>query len=212
MEADLPSTRFGMISIYPRWFEQSQLIAETVPDNLTSALRITHFPTSPDLPPPLRATSAMLIMACYNGEAAEGEALLSPMRSLGTALLDTFALIPYSQVATISNDPDDAAPLFLYNESSAFQALASKDIETLLDIAGNRASGIFQIEIRQLGGALARQPEDAMAFNREPDTFRATLSCLLLQTSLLQKRPKWMQSYLSLKDELRNKGCAISCE
>ena len=107
----------------------------------------------------------MLIMACYNGEAAEGEALLSPMRSLGTALLDTFALIPYSQVATISNDPDDAAPLFLYNESSAFQALASKDIETLLDIAGNRASGIFQIEIRQLGGALARQPEDAMAFN-----------------------------------------------
>ncbi len=138
---------------------------DTVPDELTSALRITHFPDSPDLPPPLRGTSAMLIMACYNGKAAQGEALLSPMRSLGTALLDTFALIPYSKVATISNDPDDALPLFLYNESSAFQAFASKDIETLLDIAGNRASGIFQVEIRQLGGALARQPDDAMAFN-----------------------------------------------
>ena len=148
----------GVLNAYLQW-------AETVPDELTSALRITHFPTSPDLPPPLRGTSAMIIMACYNGKAAEGEALLSPMRSLGTALLDTFALIPYSQVATIANDPDDAPPLFLYNESGAFRAFTSNDIDTLLDIAGNPASGIFQVEIRQFGGALARQPEDAMAFN-----------------------------------------------
>lgn len=147
-----------VLSTYLKW-------TETVPDELTSALRITHFPTSPALPPALRGKSAILVMACYNGEAAEGEALLSPMRTLGTALLDTFAAIPYSQVATISNDPDDAPPLFLYNESSAFQAFTSHDIETLLDIAGKRASGIFQIEIRQLGGALARQPEDVMAFN-----------------------------------------------
>jgi hypothetical protein len=106
-----------------------------------------------------------IIMACYNGEATEGEALLSPMRTLGTVLLDTFALIPYSQVATIANDPDDAPPLFLYNESGAFQAFAPHDIDALLDIAGNRASSVFQVELRQLGGTLTRQPEEAMAFN-----------------------------------------------
>ncbi len=106
-----------------------------------------------------------IIMACYNGEATEGEAMLSPMRTLGTVLLDTFALIPYSQVATIANDPDDAPPLFLYNESGAFQAFAPHDIDALLDIAGNRASSVFQVELRQLGGTLARQPEEAMAFN-----------------------------------------------
>ncbi len=111
----------GVLNAYLQW-------AETVPDELTSALGITHFPTSPDLPPTLRGTSAMIIMACYNGEAAEGEALLSP-------------------------------------KSGAFRAFTSNDIDTLLDIAGNPASGIFQVEIRQFGGALARQPEDAMAFN-----------------------------------------------
>ena len=150
--------RKEILNAYLKW-------TETVPDNLTSALRITHFPTSPDLPPPIRGKSAMLIMACYNGEDTEGKALLSPMRSLGTVLLDTFARIPYSQVATIANDPDDAPPLFLYNESGAFQTFASKDIDALVAIAGNRGSGIFQTEIRHLGGALARQPEDAMAFN-----------------------------------------------
>ena len=68
-------------------------------------------------------------------------------------------------------------------------------------------SGLLPGEDVSSASALARGRE-----YREPDTFRATLSCLLLQTSLLQKRPKWMQSYLSLIDELHNKGCAISCE
>ncbi len=148
----------AVLSAYLKW-------TETVPDEFTSALRITHYPDSPDLPPPLRNTSVITVMACYNGEAAQGEALLSPMRTLGTALLDTFAQIPYSQVATISNDPDVASPLFLYNESGAFQTFTPQDIEALVDIAGKRESGIFQTEIRQLGGALARQSEDAMAFN-----------------------------------------------
>ena len=147
-----------VLSAYLKW-------TASVPDELTSALRIIHFPAVPTLPPALSGKSAILVMACYNGETEKGEALLAPMRSLGTALLDTFAPIPYSQVATIANDPDDAAPLFLYNGSSAFQTFASNDIDTLLDTAGKRASGIFQVEIRQLGGALARQPEDAMAFN-----------------------------------------------
>jgi hypothetical protein len=147
----------GVLNAYLKW-------TETLPDELTSVLRIIHFPTSSDLPPPLRGTSAIIIMACSNGEAAEGEALLSPMRSLGTALLDTFALIPTSQVATIANDPDEAPPLFLYHESGTVQTFASDDSETLLGIAGNRGSGISMVEIRQLGGALARQPEDAMAF------------------------------------------------
>ncbi|HEV2654108.1 MAG TPA: FAD-dependent oxidoreductase, partial [Ktedonobacteraceae bacterium] len=40
---------------------------KTVPDELTSALRIMHFPPTPDLPPQLRGTSAIIVMACYNG-------------------------------------------------------------------------------------------------------------------------------------------------
>jgi len=147
-----------VLSEYLEW-------VKTVPDELTSALRIMHFPPTPDLPPQLHGTSAIVVMACYNGERSQGEALLSPLRTLGTALLDTFAMLPYSQITTIANDPDEAPPLFMYSESGAFQAFSPGDIETLLNVAGNAASGIAMVEIRHLGGALARQPEDAMAFN-----------------------------------------------
>ncbi len=50
-----------MFNAYLEW-------VKTVPDELTSALRIMHFPPTPDLPPQLRGTSAIVLMACYNGE------------------------------------------------------------------------------------------------------------------------------------------------
>ena len=58
---------------------------KAVPDELTSAMRIMHFPSIPAIPPTLRGMSAIVIMACYNGEERVGEALLQPMRTVGDA-------------------------------------------------------------------------------------------------------------------------------
>jgi len=147
-----------ILNAYVQW-------VKTVPDELTSALRVMHFPSRPALPPTLRGKSVVVMMACYNGGEKAGEALLQPMRTVGTPLLDTFAQIPYSQVATISNDPSEAPPVFYYTESGAFQDVSPNDVETLLGAAGNPASGIYMVEIRQFGGELTRQPEAAMPFS-----------------------------------------------
>ncbi len=65
---------------------------------------IMHFPPTPDVPPVLQGKAAVMVLGCYNGLEADGEAAFQPMRTLGTPLLDTFARIPYSQIATISNE------------------------------------------------------------------------------------------------------------
>lgn len=153
-----------ILNMYMQW-------VKTVPDELTSAVRIMHFPPSPALPPALRGQSLIIIMACYNGPESEGETLLRPIRTAGTPRLDTFAQLPYSQVATISSDPLEAPPLFFSAESGAFEDLSPTDIETLLKATSNPASGVRLIELRHLGGALLRQPEDAMPFGLR----RATL-------------------------------------
>jgi hypothetical protein len=153
-----------VLNTYIQW-------VKTVPDELTSAMRIMHFPPSPALPPAMRGQSLIIIMACYNGPESEGETLLRPIRTAGTPRLDTFAHIPYSQVATISGDPTEAPPLLFAAESGAFEDLSFRDIEILLNATSNPASGIRLIELRHLGGALLRQPEDAMPFGLR----RATL-------------------------------------
>ncbi len=131
---------------------------KTVPEELTSVLRIMHFPPNPAIPPLLRGKSVIQVLASYNGEAQEGEALLQPMRTAGTPLFDTFARIPYEQIATISNDPPEAPPLFYHTESGAFQDLSSNDVEALVDIAGDLADGIRLIELRRWVACLLVSP------------------------------------------------------
>ncbi|MBV9231865.1 MAG: FAD-binding oxidoreductase [Chloroflexi bacterium] len=146
-----------VFNVYVQW-------VKALPDELTSAIRIMHFPPSPDHPPVLHGKSGIVVMACYNGGAKEGEALLQPMRTLGTPLLDTFATIPYSQVGTIAEDPHEAPPINYYIGVGALRDVSPHDIDTMLRIAGNPASGIPMVELRHFEGALARQPEDAMPF------------------------------------------------
>jgi FAD/FMN-containing dehydrogenase len=145
------------LSAYVQW-------TKTVPDTLTSAVRLVHYPPAPLIPEPLRGASAIVIMVCYTGSTAEGEALVKPLRSIGAPLLDTLRAMPYAQIATIANDPPDAPPLFTFMNGGGLRDMSSDVIDALLRIAGDRAGGIFLVEVRHTGGALARQPEDAMPF------------------------------------------------
>jgi CubicO group peptidase (beta-lactamase class C family)/FAD/FMN-containing dehydrogenase len=135
-----------------------------VPDTVTSAVRLTHFPPAPQIPEPLRGATALVIMACDSGIAAQAEARLKPLRSLATPLLDTFRQMPYADIATIANDPAEAPPLFTAIDSGGLRDLSADAIDGILRVAGDRAAGIFLVEVRHLGGALARQPEGSMPF------------------------------------------------
>ena len=157
------------LSTYAQW-------TKTVPDTLTSGVRLVHYPPAPVIPEPLRGASAIVIMACYTGSTSEGEELVRPLRSIGTSLLDTFRPMPYAQIATIASDPQEAPPLFTFTNGEGLRDLSSDVIDALLRIAGDRAAGIFMVEARHTGGALARQPEDAMPFGFRSPWFISALA------------------------------------
>jgi FAD/FMN-containing dehydrogenase len=135
-----------------------------VPDTVTSAMRLVHYPAAPLIPEPLRGTSAVVIMACCTGGTPEAEALLAPLRALGAPLLDTFRRMSFAEIGTIANDPPEAPPLFTAIDSGGLRELSAGAIDSLLRIAGDRAVGIFLVEVRHLGGALAHQPDAQMPF------------------------------------------------
>jgi FAD/FMN-containing dehydrogenase len=157
------------LTAYAQWTNR-------VPDTLTSAVRLMHYPPVPLIPEPLRGASAIVIMACYNGSTPEGEALLKPLRSIGTPLVDTFRRMPYAQIGTIANDPTDAPPLFTAIDGSGLRDLSSATIDSVLSVASDRAAGIFLVEARHMGGALARQPEASMPFGFRSPWFISALA------------------------------------
>ncbi|WP_157251622.1 FAD-binding oxidoreductase [Nonomuraea typhae] len=116
-----------------------------LPDAMTTSLAFLRAPGKPMV---IRVTAAFL------GTKAAGEQLLAPLLGLGP-IQNTLAVVPYAKVGTIYNDPP-AAPMPVH-ERSAF--LGSFPVERLLAAAGPDAQlPPGMVEVRQLGGALSREP------------------------------------------------------
>ncbi|HET8528819.1 MAG TPA: FAD-binding oxidoreductase [Gaiellaceae bacterium] len=126
----------------------------TTPDELTSVGRVLQFPPFPEVPEPLRGKAFALVEAVYLGSEADGRELLEPLRELGPAI-DTFALVPPAEIAELHMDPPH--PVAGVTAHTLLGELGAAGIDALVAAAGPESgSRLLSVELRQLGGALAR--------------------------------------------------------
>ena len=127
-----------------------------VPDEMTSSLAMVPFPDIPVLPEPLRGRHAVHIRIAYTGDAERGARLVEPLRAVAPRIMERVQDMPYTESGSICNDPPDPMP---YHGSSAMlRDLDDAAIRALLDVGGPDASHKLILELRHLGGALARRP------------------------------------------------------
>jgi FAD/FMN-containing dehydrogenase len=126
----------------------------TTPDEVTSVGRVMQFPDLPVVPEPVRGKSFALVEAVYLGTEDDGRALLDPLRALGP-VMDTFAMVEPKEIAELHMDPKDPVPGV--TDSALLGDLSPEAIDELLAVAGpGSGSTLLSVELRQLGGALAR--------------------------------------------------------
>ena len=128
---------------------------DTVPEACESLGRMLQLPDVPFLPEQVRGQSFVLVEAAIIGTAEEGDALVRPLRDLGPAM-DTMAMLPTSQLSTVNMDPD--FPLPYAGEGLLLTDVTGESIERL--VGAFVGSPLLHVEIRHLGGALARRSPD----------------------------------------------------
>jgi len=131
-----------------------------LPDEATTAVAFMNIPPLPFLPEPLRGKSVIVVKGCYCGEnPEEGEALFRPVREgLGEPIVDTYGEMSAAALEAISKDPVD--PLGIVQHAELLTDLSPGAIDALVEVAGaGSGSPLLSVEVRQLGGALARDPE-----------------------------------------------------
>lgn len=148
----------------------------TVPEEMTSSVSLLRLPDVPDVPEFLRGVFAAHVRIAFTGRAEEGERLVRPLRACGTPLADSVAEMPYAAVAEIHQDPTH--PLPYHERNIVLRELGPDAVEALLRVAGAGSScGDLMVEVRHLGGALARPAEVPNAVGvREGAYTLATLS------------------------------------
>jgi FAD/FMN-containing dehydrogenase len=162
-------------------FERSAEVLHTwnallpsLPDELMSWASLLHFPPLPDVPAFARGRSFAVVMAAFLGEEAEGRALLRELRGLGP-VRDSFAMVPPVVLGDLAMDPYDPLPFHLTHQ--LLERLPAAAIDDLLAEVGpdsGRGPAVSMLQLRHMGGALAREAPGAGA--------RATLPgevCLL---------------------------------
>ncbi|WP_040777339.1 FAD-binding oxidoreductase [Nocardia pneumoniae] len=130
----------------------------TVPDELTSTVTMLAFPDIPQVPAPLRGRYVASIRIAFTGPAEEGERLVAPLRAVGERLRDDLRAMPYTESHTIHSDPDH--PHAYAATNALLGALPEDAAAALLAAAGPESGAGAVVDVRHLGGALAR-PGDA---------------------------------------------------
>jgi hypothetical protein len=128
--------------------------AADMPDDMTTVGRLLQLPPIPDIPEPLRGRSFVAVEAFYLGDEAEGAGLVAPIRALGPEI-DTVATIPVAALQHVHMDPEHPVPGL--GDGMLLDDLSATSIDALVAAAGpGSGSPFLSVEVRQLGGAIAR--------------------------------------------------------
>ncbi len=128
----------------------------TVPDELSSSVALIPFPDIPAIPESMRGRYGAHVRIAYTGDAEAGERLVAPLRAVGPRLIDTLDEMPYTAASSIYNDPTE--PHAYSADNAMLGELDTTAVRTVLDLAGPDAPVPCIVQLRHLGGAVARPP------------------------------------------------------
>lgn len=129
------------------------------PDEVSAIINVMKAPPLPAIPPELHGTPIVLVLPCWSGEPDQAEAGLAPLRALGP-VVDGLAQMPYP--ALFAGGPDFGSTVPVVGtgfRDTVDEEWAATVIECVLS-----APGFAAVNLRPLGGAIARVPADATAF------------------------------------------------
>ncbi len=133
----------------------------TAPESATTSLRLMRFPPLPELPPLLSGRSLIVIDGAVLEADDRAAEILGPLRALAPEM-DTFTRIPAEKVLEIHMDPPEPAPAV--SDHTMLGALPQEALAALLAVAGPDADiPLLFVELRHIGGALARPHDGAAA-------------------------------------------------
>ncbi|MFC9998410.1 FAD-binding oxidoreductase [Nocardia sp. NPDC127526] len=155
-------------------------IVAGAPEELTLWCSLSQFPNAPAL---------ISVSVTYLGDAGTGQALLAPLDRIGGRIADTRALMQLTDIGTITAEPTKPTPSL--HHTALLTDLTDTVVETLL---AESISPLVSVQIRHLGGALAR-PSDSAA-GAVPEPFCLTCYGLATNPSAATEFQKRVRDYL----------------
>lgn len=147
--------------------------AAAAPDELTTMAFLMHAPPLPFIPPEKYGTPVIVLGMVYAGDLAEGERVVQPLRELALPVADSVAHMPYPAIFALTAEAEVKGH---YSEvrSMFLDKLSDEVIGSMLRELNAISSPFGLIQLRVLGGAMARVPGETTAFSHRSQRFMLT--------------------------------------
>ncbi len=190
-EAHPLDTILGGIVAYPLSealpvFAAYQEATAGAPDELVSFFVLAHAPDG-------SGDRIAAVPVCYSGDIANGEALVAPLRNVGTPAVDLIGPMPYPDMNTILDEgfPKGARN---YWRSAFFNELSGDVIAVLVDAFERVPSPMSGMFIEHFHGAVTRIDPTATAFPHREPGFNLVISGQWLDPTEDETNIAWVRS------------------
>lgn len=147
-------------------------LAPSLPEEMSVWYTLFNLPDIEMVPEPIRGKSLVAIDAAFLGSTEEGARLLAPFRHVGGDVLDTFGTYTPDRVTDIAAEPVEPMPAMEF--SRLLTRLDTGADAAMLDTIGpGTESPVVAMQVRHLGGALARRVDGGGAVEPVAEPFIA---------------------------------------
>ncbi|MBI3153307.1 MAG: FAD-binding oxidoreductase [Chloroflexi bacterium] len=166
--------------------------ADSAPDELSTILNIMPAPPMPFLSEDVHGKMIMMAMMVYAGDVELGEQVMSKFRAIATPYADMLRPMAYSEMfppAEESYHPVAAGRTMFLDRVDRSVA------EFILDRLKSSTALMAVTQLRVLGGAYARVPDDATAFAHRQSKIMANLAALYDKPEDKDHHENWVSQY-----------------
>jgi FAD/FMN-containing dehydrogenase len=134
--------------------------AAQAPEELTALADVMIAPPLPFLPPECHGLPVVIATLCHVGSADDGERAVAPLRALATPIADMVGPMRYRDLLFA----DELPPHRMAVRTSFLDDVDDDTAAGILHRLERSTAMMSTVQLRTLGGAMARVPADATAF------------------------------------------------
>ena len=173
--------------------------AEAAPEELSIIANVTKAPPMPFVPAEHHGKPIVIALMVYAGDVEAGQRAIAPIRALATPLVDIVRPIRYPEMYEGPEGPRAAVSA---GTNVLVDGLAAGAAEAILEHLEASTAQMAGVQLRVLGGAMARVPDDATAFGHRGAKMMVNVAAMYATPEAGPENEAWASSLATaLADE-----------
>jgi FAD/FMN-containing dehydrogenase len=166
--------------------------SETAPEELSGIANVMVAPPMPFLPPEAHGKLVVMAMLCYAGEAEAGQRALAPFRALAEPLADMLQPGPYAVMFPPEEGAAEEYHPTAVSHTMFMDTVDRQMADTIIEQLQASDALVRVVQLRALGGAMARVPVEATAFAHRHSRIMANVAAFYEGPADRDRRQAWV--------------------